>query len=90
MNANTEILQIVNLALMINALDGHKVVVDIGGTVAHFCVFIYAKDAVAPIDYLHTFSDQPEAHLKLRVIRQQLESLLEAEEAKAQQLQVAA
>lgn len=90
MNANTEILQIVNLALMINALDGHKVVIDLGGQAAHVCVFVYPKDSLAPVDYLHTFSDQPESHLKLRVIRQHLEFLLAAEEAKDRALGEAA
>lgn len=83
MNTNTEILQIVNLALMINDLGGHQVVIDLGGESAHFCAFIYPNGSQAPIDYLHTFTDQPEALPKLRLIRQQMETLLENEEAKA-------
>lgn len=83
MNTDTEILQIVNLAMMINRLGGHQVVVNLGGESAHFCAFIYPKGSQAPVDYLHTFTDQPESYLKLRVIRQQMESLLANEEAKA-------
>lgn len=83
MNTTTEILQIVNIALMINALGRHQVVVNLGGESAHFCAFIYPAGSQAPIDYLHTFTDQPESHLKLRTIRQQVESLLENDEAKA-------
>ncbi|WP_375191841.1 hypothetical protein [Marinobacter sp.] len=82
MNTQTEILQIVNLALMVNALGGHQVVVNFGGESAHFCAFIYPKGSHAPVDYLHCFIDQPESHLKLWVIRQQMETLLENEEAR--------
>lgn len=85
MNTDTEILQIVNLSLMINRLGGHQVVLNISGESAHFCAFIYPHGSQAPVDYLHTFTDKPEAYPQLRLIRQQLEFLLSNEEAKAQQ-----
>lgn len=90
MNTNTEVLQIVNLALMINALDGHKVVINMGGSTNAVSLFIYEPDSVVPVVGRFVDLDLPEAHPHLRLIRHHMETLLANEEARAEQLGEAA